>query len=121
MTDSMSKEEFVELLITMSRQARDGCVLAARIPEDVGEEDDVDAWASLLQPVSGELHVDDSDEEPTRNNGITSTRLYKLSEIDTWPEGLFEKLSSYIWWIEDHNRIPVLDVLAATPEVQDQV
>lgn len=110
----MTKKEFVEMLMLMSRQAKDGCVIAARIPEDVGEEDDTDAWGSILEPIAGRLYVDDSDEEPLRNNGMTSNRLYALDEIDSWPDGLFEKLSDYIWWIEDHNRIPILDVLADT-------
>lgn len=121
MTEPMSKKEFVEMLKLMSMQAKDGCVLAARIPEDVGEDDDVDAWASMCEPIHGKLYVDDSDDEPTRERGKTSVPLYPVDDIDSWPEGLFEKLSGYIWWIEEDNRIPLLDVLAATPKEQNRV
>ena len=107
---SMTKEEFVEMLTLMAARTTDG-VLAARCKEDVGARD-VDLWASLLMPIHGKLYVDDSDDEPVREGGTTSTPLYALDEIDMWRPGLFEKLSGYTWWIDPKDEINLLDVIA---------
>lgn len=107
----MTKGEFIEMLTIMITRSTDG-VLAARCKEDVGAED-ADAWASLLVSIHGKLYVDDSDDDPTREGGVTSTPMYGVDEIDTWPPGLFEKLSGYIWWIDPEDEINILDVLAA--------
>jgi len=107
----MTREEFIEDLTIMSKRSTSGSVLAARTSKDVGSEDPGD-WASLLECIHGQFYVDDSDDEPTRAGGITSTPLYELGKIGTWPDGLFEKLSSSIWWIDPDEEINTLDVLA---------
>lgn len=117
----MTKEEFVEMLTVMSRRrSKSGYAMAAYTPKDVGD-DDPKAWASLLYSLNGKLYVDDSDEEPVRENGCSSTRMYGLHEIDDWPGGLFERLSSYTWWIDDEDLVPLLDVLASTPDPVSEV
>lgn len=121
MAEPMTKEEFVDMLTTMStHRSKSGYVMAAYEPEDVGN-DDPKVWASLLCVINGKLYVDDSDEEPLRENGCVSTRMYGLHEIDDWPGDLFERLSSYTWWIDDEDKIPLLDVLASTPKGENQV
>jgi hypothetical protein len=113
----MTKEEFVEMLTIMSRRSSTGDVMAARIQGDVGVNEP-DAWGSMVYLLGGKLYVDDSDEDSTRDNGwsdsCTSTRLYGLHQMDNWPDGLFEKLVSYTWWIDPEDEINLLDVIAQT-------
>jgi len=77
--------------------------------------DDLDNMGSFCVRAFGHLCVDDHDEEPRRENGTSSTRLYRLDQIHTdwWPDGLFEKLSGYTWWIDPEDELNLLDVLAA--------
>jgi len=121
----MTKEEFVEMLTIMSRRSLSGSVIAARHRSDVGSEEDED-WASLMETIHGRIYIDDSDQLPRREvdrygQQQTVTDLYALDEIGTWPEGLFRKLSRYIWWIADEDKIPLLDVIAETPKGSVQV
>ena len=123
----MTKEEFVELLTIMQMRSRTKEIVGYRRSEDVPTgpiDDDYDAdmenWGSLCVVAFGRICVDDHDEKPRREttptgqlNNITS--LYPLDEIhtDKWPDGLFEKLSSYTWWIDPEDEISPLDVMAA--------
>lgn len=116
----LSKEEFVETLTLMSRRSLSGSAIAARYRSDVGSEE-VGDWASLMETIHGRIYVDDSAQPPRREvdrcgQQQTVTDLYALDEIDAWPEGLFRKLSRYIWWITDEDKIPLLDVVAETPK-----
>ena len=117
----MTKEEFVEMLTIMHARSITGDVIAARTLEDVGA-DETERWGSLLVKSCGALYVDDSDDEREwhydeyGNQLGKGTPLYALGEVDTWPEGLFEKLSGYIWWIDPEDEINPLDVIAATPK-----
>ena len=108
----MTKEEFVEMLTIMFARSKVGEVLAFRTADDVGK-DEPEYWGSLLVKAFDRLCVDDSDDVPTREGGVTSTPLYELDKIDTWPEGLFEKLSGYIWWIDPKQEINLLDFIAS--------
>ena len=109
---TMTKAEFVEMLTFMVKRSRTDEIMAARVPEEVGAID-ASEWASLLHPINGKLYLDDSDDVPTREGGMSSTPLYELNKIDEWPDGLFEKLSGYIWWIDPEDEINLLDVIAA--------
>jgi len=116
----MTKEEFVEMLTIMHARTETGEVMAARTQEDVGS-DDADDWASLLSTAFGQLVLDDSDEAPRREPDRfgdlrTVTSVYALDAIDSWPDGLFEKLSRYIWWIDPDDEINPLDVIVLTLE-----
>jgi len=99
------------MLTVMKSRSTHG-VAAYYHDEDIGSND-IDTWASLLEEIDGKLYVDDSDEEPTREGGCVSTRMYCLDDIDTWPPTLFERLSGYTWWIDPEDEINILDVLAA--------
>ena len=106
----MTKGEFVEMLTIMHSRTRTGEVLAYRYESDVGSNE-VDTWGSILIKAFGRLCVDDSGDPVTREDGKSHTPLYPLDEIDTWPEGLFEKLSGYIWWLDPEDEINILDVI----------
>lgn len=121
MTAQSPKEEFVGMLTAlMSRCKEGGSPIAYRRREDVGS-DDMSTWGSMAYNIHGKIYVDDDDIEPTREDGKTWTPMFGLHEIDDWPEGLFEKLSSYTWWLDPDEEIPVLDVLAGTPRDEFQV
>jgi len=115
----MTRKEFVEMLTIMSKRSSTGDVIAARTLEDVGA-DEAKRCGSLLVKSCGMLCVDDSDDISEWNydeygNPLGKyTQLYILDKIDTWPDGLFEKLSSYIWWIDPEDEINLLDVIAQT-------
>jgi hypothetical protein len=115
MTKPLSREEFVEMLTLMSKRSRSGSVLAARTRNKVGSDDAGD-WASLLEVIHGKLYLDDSDDPVTREGGVSSAPLYELDKIDSWPDGKWQKLSRLIWWIDPQDEIPVLDVIAETPD-----
>ena len=118
MKGSMTKEEFVEMLTIMFARSTLGEVLAFRTADDVGK-DEPEYWGSLMVKAFGKLCLDDSDDEPVREGGVTHTPLYALDEIDTWPEGLFEKLSGYIWWIDPKEEINLLDVIATQVGIRE--
>ena len=125
MTETMTKEEFVRMLTILHSRTDGGDVMAAKTQEDVGA-DDADRWASLLCKAFGRLCVDDSDEEQVRYTNecgqlVVGQPLYALDEIDSWPEGLFEKLSGYIWWIDEEDEVSTLDAIAKTLEHVDRV
>ena len=101
----MTKEEFVDMLTNLFYQSTTGEVIAYTNNKDVGEED-VDCCGSLL-----ELCVDNSDDLPVKDTGKSSKPLYLLNEINSWPDGLFEKLSKMIWWIPPSARRNPLDMI----------
>jgi hypothetical protein len=113
----MTREEFVEFLTYMEKRSKRG-VLAARQKEHVGSEK-VEHWASLLEEIHGKLYVDDSDDPVYREGGVSSTPLYELDKIDTWPDGKWQKLSRLIWWIAPEDKIDILDVLARETGIKD--
>ncbi len=103
------------MLTIMFARSRD-CVIGFRSPDDVpgpdSIDDNIELWRCLVQECSGKLYVDDDDEprRPRKDGGIYSN-LYGLHELDTWPEGLFEKLCGYTWYIGPENEINPLDVI----------
>ena len=106
----MTKAEFVEMLTILMARSKDG-VVAYYNYEDIGS-DEPDTWASLLVELNGRLYVDDSDEEPLREGGCTSVKMYPVDDIDSWPPTLFERLSECTWWVDPEFEINLLDVIA---------
>lgn len=121
MTDPMSKEEFVDLIVSLAARCRPaGAPIAYRDPVDVGSND-MSTWGSMAYRVHGQIYLDDDDIEPTREDGKTFTPMFALAQIDEWPEGLWQKLAGYTWWLDPTEEIPILDVLAKTPKDPDRV
>ena len=115
---SMTKEEFVGMLTTLILRCKpNGAPIAYRRAEDVGS-DDMETWGSMLCNIHGKHYVDDDDIEPTHDEAGTWAPMFGLHEIDTWPEGLWEKLAGYTWWLDPDDEIPILDVLAGTPRTE---
>ena len=111
--EPMTKEEFVEMLMIMHSRSTEGEVLGCKLRADIGNVDKVHSFTMVA---FGRLCVDDVDDPVTRENGMSSTPLYPLDEIDTWKPGLFEKLSKLHWWIDPEDEINTLDVLAGIKE-----
>jgi len=107
-----SKEEFVSMLEGLFLQSKRGEVIGTIDPDDI-EDDECDA---LVVKAFGRLCVDDYEQVPYHSTDrygqqTTNTDLYPLDEIDQWPEGLFERLSKLIWWVEPKDRRNILDVI----------
>ena len=130
----MTKDEFVEMLSIMWMRTSANEVVGYRRAEDVptrpltdGEHDaDMDNWGSLCVKAFGRLWVDDHDEPVRRETDqyghLTSlTSMWALDEIhtDKWPEGLFEKLRSYTWWVDPRDEINLLDVIVAQVGIKE--
>lgn len=105
--------EFIEEVKTAVTRSHTKSLFGYRTRDDATRSityGELDLSRVMISPVFGQLGIDDFDAPVTRKDGTTSTPIYELEQPWRWPDGLFDKLVTYTWIID--NPINPLDVIA---------